>query len=102
MPHVQAIVSRLEGVWSTLPPGTTTVVLDLRDHALDLAHENNALRRNNERLTSVVRKQQERIRELFNAARDAMLANNTAQTMAAHWRLEARGGDYDETKEKTP
>lgn len=60
-----------------------------------LITENNALRRNNERL----------VREnavLLTRASEAESAARTAQTMAQHWRTEAKGGDDDATQEDAP
>lgn len=67
-----------------------------------LVAENNALRRNTERL-------QRRVDGLLKEVADAKLdagharsANRTAQTMAQHWRIKAEGGNYDVTKEEGP
>lgn len=64
-------------------------------HALldALVQENNALRRNNERLLATNKR-------LTDSLAEKRSAVSTAQTMAEHWRLKAQGGDYDATKEE--
>lgn len=62
---------------------------------LALVQENNALRRNNERLTKANADLRRRLGIAESSAR-------TASTMATAYRIEARGGDYDATKEEAP
>lgn len=57
--------------------------------------ENNAIRQRNEWLTRDYESLKRGLSELESRHR-------AAQTMAAHWKLQAKGGDYDATKEDGP
>lgn len=69
---------------------------------LALVQENNALRRNNERMAKVMRAQQEQIAELHRKGRDAEAASRNAQTMAAYRHIQTYGDNYDAMREDGP
>lgn len=82
--------------------GKALAALERTFHAIRV--ENNALRRNNERLTARIEALEKSLREAKADTQRADAANRTAQTMAAHWRLKAEptSADYDATKEGAP
>ena len=98
MTFVQAVVA-LRALFDSADEHGHDAVRDIRRVFTQLIHENNALRRNNERLARRLKDAEDMndtLREQFQAAE---ASNRNAQTMAAHWRLKAEGGNYDETKE---
>lgn len=93
-------------LWTDMALGMSwTLIPDrlrgIRDAVLILVHENNALRRNNERLMKRLQDAEDRNDTLRGMVQDSTSAHATAQTMAEHWRLKAQGGNYDATQEDT-
>ena len=72
-----------------------------RKRAARVIHENNALRRNNERLARRVAALEDSLRTSSESDGRANAADRTAQTMATHWRLKAepQSANHDATKE---
>lgn len=99
-----AVERMLRSLWTDMSLGMSwTLVPDrlrlIRDAVMMLVHENNALRRNNERLTQRTVIQEGMLHAASLRAAEAEKRAATAQTMAEHWRLKVEGGDYDATRE---
>lgn len=98
MTFVQAVMA-LQALFDSADERGHDAVRDIRRVFTQLVHENNALRRNNERLTRRLKDAEDMNETLRGQAQAAEANNRNAQAMAAHWRLKAEGGDYDATQE---